>query len=194
MDIPQSIIDLVELDIKNKRRVWKPFMEKYNCQRIAEIGVFEGYNFNLMIEHNPEVAVGVDMWIDDGVASRNDCGRTQEKLNEMHDSVIEATKNKSFVKILRMYSDVAAKLFPDEYFDLIYVDADHSYEGCKKDLEAWWTKVKKGGFFTGDDYTNKRAKYTGVVFGVVQAVDEFAKARGLTVYTLPRHGWAILKG
>lgn len=192
MDTPQPITDLRELEIKNKRRVWKPFMEKYDCQKIAEIGVFEGYNFNLMIEHNPEMAVGVDMWIDDGVASRNDCGRSQEVLNAMHDMVLEATKDKPFVKILRMYSDVAAKTFPDEYFDLIYVDADHSYEGCKKDLEAWWPKLKKGGFFIGDDYTNKRAKYTGVVFGVVKAVDEFAKDKG-PVYELTRHGWAILK-
>lgn len=191
MDIPQPIIDLRELEIKNKRRVWKPFMEKYNCQRIAELGVFDGFNFNLMTEHSPEVAVAVDSWISDGNAARNDCGLTQQKLDEQYDNFKKSLK--PFTKLYREYTFEAVKRFPDEYFDLIYIDADHSYEGVKKDMEDWWPKLKKGGFFTGDDYTNKRAKYTGVVFGVVEAVNEFAKKRGLTVYNLTRHGWAILK-
>lgn len=191
--VPQWVEDLRAVEIKNKRRVWRYFMEKYNCQKIAEVGVFEGFNFNLMIEHSPEVAVGVDMWIDDGVVARNDCGYPQEILNGMYNSVLESIKDKPFARIMRMYTVDAAKFFPDEYFDLVYVDADHSYQGCKEDLEAWWPKVKKGGFFTGDDYTRNRAKYTGVVFGVIEAVQEFSTNVNLPVYELTRHGWAIQK-
>lgn len=191
MDTPFE--DLTNVEIKNKRRVWKPFMEKYNIQRIAEIGVFEGFNFGLMIEHKPEVAVGVDMWIDDGIIARNDCGYPQERLNAMHNAVMEQVKDKPFVKIMRMYTTEAAKFFPDEYFDLVYIDADHTYEGCKADLEAWYPKVKKGGFFTGDDYSRYRAKHTGVVFGVIEAVDEFAKKIGKEARELSQHGWMIIK-
>lgn len=193
MITPAWVEDLRGLEIKNKRRVWKDFMEKYGCQKIAELGVYEGVNFNLMINHNPEVAVGVDMWIDDGVISRNDCACSQERFNGMYNSVMESVKDKPFVKIMRMYTVDAAKFFPDEYFDLIYIDADHTYEGCKADLEAWWPKMKKGGFFTGDDYTKYRAKHTGVVFGVVEAVNDFSKKVNLPVYELPRHSWGIQK-
>jgi len=190
---PIWVEDLRNVEIRRKRRVWKPFMEKYNIQKIAEIGVFEGFNFSLMIEHNPEVAIGVDMWIDDGIIARNDCGYPQERLNGMYNSVMESIKDKPFAKIMRMYTVDAAKFFPDEYFYLIYIDADHTYEGCKADLEAWWPKMKPGGFFTGDDYSKYRAKYTGVVFGVVEAVNEFAKKVNLPVYELSQHGWGIEK-
>lgn len=193
MPTPLWVEDLRALEIRRKRRVWKPFMEKYNCQRIVELGVFEGFNFNLMIEHNPELAVGVDMWINDGVVARNDCGYPQERLNSMYQSVIDMTKDKPFVNIMRMYTHDAAKFFPDEYFDMMYIDADHTKEGCQKDMEDWYPKLKKGGFFTGDDYTRYRAKYTGVVFGVVEAVNEFAEKKGLAVYELTQHGWAMLK-
>lgn len=191
--MPEPIKDLLELEIKNKRRVWKPFMEKYNCQTICELGVFDGFNFMLMIEHNPKEAVAVDSWISDGNPARTDSGYPQEKLTEQFENFKKMTADKPFVKLYREYTFDAVKHFPDEYFDLIYIDADHTYEGCKKDMEDWWPKVKKGGFFTGDDYTRKRAKYTGVVFGVVEAVNEFGKTNNLTVHELTRHGWAIIK-
>ena len=38
-------------------------------------------------------------------------------------------------------------------FDFIYIDADHSYEACKLDLESYWPKLKQGGIMMGDDYT-----------------------------------------
>lgn len=37
--------------------------------------------------------------------------------------------------------------------DAILVDADHSYEGAKKDFEAWYPKIKKDGVFLFHDVT-----------------------------------------
>ena len=34
------------------------------------------------------------------------------------------------VKIYRLDSVEATNHFPDDFFDWIYIDADHSYEGC----------------------------------------------------------------
>lgn len=42
----------------------------------------------------------------------------------------------------------------NETFDELFVDADHSYESVKKDLENWECKVKKGGTICGHDYGN----------------------------------------
>lgn len=36
--------------------------------------------------------------------------------------------------------------------DYLYVDADHSYEGCMADLEMWWPHLRIGGLIAGDDY------------------------------------------
>lgn len=193
MGTPEAVQDLINLEIPKHRRIWKPFMEKYDCRIIGEVGVFRGENFHLMIEHNPDVAIAVDAWIDDGIIARNDSGLSQERLDEQYECFRASIMNKPFVKILREYTADAASKFPDDYFDLVYIDADHTYEGCLSDIESWFPKIKKGKFLTGDDFSNKVAPHTGIKFGVIKAVRRFSKTNNLTFYTLPRHGWAIIK-
>lgn len=196
MDTPQAVTDLRNLKIHphyRHRRVWKPFMEKYDCQVICELGVFEGKNFDLMIEHNPRLAVAVDAWKNDGVLSRNDSGYSQEILDKMYQDFAVKMLTKPFVKIFRDYTFNVAKLFSDEFFDLIYVDADHSYEGCLQDLNDWYPKVKKGGFLAGDDFRNLLAPRTLSKIKVVKAVTKFCRINNLKVYELPDYGWVIIK-
>lgn len=196
MDTPEAIKDLQSLQIHPKfrhRRIWKPFMQKYSCKKICELGVFEGKNFGLMIEHEPDLAVAIDAWANDGVVSRNDSGYTQDKLDQMYLDFKKQVQNKPFVQIYREYTFDAVKRFPDEYFDLVYVDADHSYEGCLKDMQDWYPKVKKGGFLTGDDYRNLLAPNTLSKIQVVKAVRKFCQLNNLQVYELPDYAWAIIK-
>ncbi len=40
----------------------------------------------------------------------------------------------------------------DQQIDLLFIDADHSYEGVRSDLEAWLPKVKPGGLVAMHDY------------------------------------------
>jgi len=62
--------------------------------------------------------------------------------------------------------------FDDESFDFIYVDADHSYEGVKLDIEMCVGKLKPGGILAFNDYARIVRPGLGV-FGVHQAVSEF---------------------
>lgn len=172
MDI---IKELRDLKITGHRRVWKPFMEKHNCRRIAEVGVFRGENFALMIEHNPEVAVAVDSW---SAETSNDAKLSQDRLDEQFECFRAMMMHKPFVQIKRGLTIEIAKEYPDDYFDLIYIDGDHSYDGCKKDIEAWWPKCNR--FFIGDDYNKP---------GVKKAVDE----KFNNVNELTRHGWCVIK-
>lgn len=194
MDIPESINDLQKLKFKNRKRIWKPFMEKYGCQVVCELGVREGENFELMIEHTPKEAVAVDSWIEDGVLSRNDIGLTPETLETQCHSFADRMASKPFVKIYREYTFDAVRYFPDEHFDLVYIDADHTYESCLRDIKEWFPKVKKGGFLLGDDYIHGIAPGgRGVVFKVIEAVNDFAKENNLKIFELPLWGWSIIK-
>lgn len=41
--------------------------------------------------------------------------------------------------------------FNKEYLDLVYIDGDHSYDGCKSDIVNYSPKIKKGGYLVMDD-------------------------------------------
>jgi predicted O-methyltransferase YrrM len=60
----------------------------------------------------------------------------------------------------------AVELFKDDSIDLIFIDADHIYEFVKKDIQSWYSKVKKGGILCGHDcelkYTDA-GKFTKVI-------------------------------
>ena len=53
----------------------------------------------------------------------------------------------------------------DSKIDYLHIDADHTYESVKKDLELYLPKVKNGGIIGGHDYTDNWVE-------VRQAVDE----------------------
>jgi hypothetical protein len=57
----------------------------------------------------------------------------------------------------------ASHIFDDNSVDFIFIDADHSYDGFKRDVLSWWNKCKIGGLFAGHD-----ADWPGVR----QAIDE----------------------
>jgi cephalosporin hydroxylase len=44
----------------------------------------------------------------------------------------------------------SASLF--DAVDYVFLDADHSVEGVRRDIAAWWPKVKAGGFMGGHDW------------------------------------------
>jgi len=72
-------------------------------------------------------------------------------------------------KVIRAFSEDVVQTYKDHYFDLVFIDADHSYEGCKLDILAWTPKVKPGGWISGHDYENY---LKDLKFGVTEAVNE----------------------
>lgn len=64
----------------------------------------------------------------------------------------------------------AAATFADNSLDFVFIDADHSYENVKQDINAWLPKVRLGGILAGHDYFQYD---TGIPHpGVQTAVDE----------------------
>jgi hypothetical protein len=75
-------------------------------------------------------------------------------------------------------------------FDWIYVDADHGYEAVVADIAAAKHRVKPGGLLVFNDFARIVRPGFGV-FGVHQAVCEFAAAEGWTAAFLSLHGEAL---
>jgi hypothetical protein len=195
MELNEQIKDLQAVAVRRKIRLWKPLMEKYGYDVICEIGVRDSRNFIPMIEHNPKLAVAIDPWRETGIPSQNDGAQSQEMLDVFYEDLKKVTADKPFVKIHRDFSFNVVKEYPDEFFDLIYIDADHTYDAVLKDLIDWYPKVRSGGLFSGDDYNNDRAKAVYVRFGVYDAVQKFVKDMHLEdrLFSFPRGGWGIIK-
>lgn len=43
-------------------------------------------------------------------------------------------------------------LWPSPHADLVFIDGDHSYEGCSGDIQAWLPNIKPGGIIAVHDY------------------------------------------
>lgn len=80
-------------------------------------------------------------------------------------------------KLLRMTFDEALDLFPDHYFDFMYLDgyAGNGFEGGQT-LRKWASKVKVGGIIAGDDYHDECALLKSIV-------DEIVEQNGLELMT-----------
>jgi hypothetical protein len=157
--------------------------------RGAEIGVFKGQLSALLLHGRPQMLLYlVDSWAPTQEQPRAyiDCGDFHallpaEKQERCYRETLTAVRFAlDRAVILRMNSVQAAARVDDGSLDFVFIDADHSYEGCRADIEAWTPKVKPGGYLCGHDYDHPIK--TG--FGVKRAVDE----------AVERHGWALVTG
>lgn len=107
-------------------------------QRLMEVGSFRGYTARFLAEHTAETAriVTVDRYPEHGEAYRN---------------------MPLAARIDRRVGETSAALFaadtPGSY-DLIFVDADHAYEGVRRDTELVLPLVAAGGYLVWHDYAN----------------------------------------
>ena len=71
------------------------------------------------------------------------------------------TRHWDNINLIQDYSFNQVNNFPDKYFDVIYMDADHSYDALKRDIEMYLPKCKK--VIGGHDYGNQHPDVVTVV-------------------------------
>ena len=64
---------------------------------------------------------------------------------------VAASGGKDIVRTLVMSSEDAARIMRDATFDMVFIDADHSYAATRRDIADWLPKVKPGGYLAGHD-------------------------------------------
>ena len=52
---------------------------------------------------------------------------------------------------MQLSSVEASTKFTDESLDVVFIDMCHLYDCVKEDLEAWYPKLKYGGYIAGHD-------------------------------------------
>ena len=156
---------------------------------VVEIGVERGdFSAAILKYTDPKKLYLIDCWehqSEDIYPANANLSDAEHQRNLEY--VKSRFKNDSRVEIIKAYSLEVSKLFEDKFFDWIYLDANHSYESIKKDLNAWYSKIKSGGLFVGHGYTS-HLLYSS--FGVVQALNEFMKMHKLEMMYLTNETFA----
>jgi hypothetical protein len=146
----------------------------------AEIGVYKGDNAEFILSIiQPKMLYLVDPWNNfldqdsNEIIGEVQYLETQQRLKEYGNK-----------RLIKKTSLEASKLFKDEEFNFVYIDADHSYDGVSQDLHLWYSKVKNGGILSGHDYHKD-------MLGVVMAVNEFCDEHKLKLMYALTDWWVV---
>ncbi len=106
----------------------------------------------------------------EGVTIGSDLNEVAAYLKEDKNILNQFINNTEPIKTKFKYiisdSAEASKFFKDSSVDVIFIDAGHSYESVKRDIEVWFDKMKDVSIMSGHDYSHSWP-------GVIKAVDEF---------------------
>lgn len=94
------------------------------------------------------------------------------------------------IRPVKLSSVDASVTYPDESLDFVFIDATHTYDALKEDINAWLPKIKHGGILAGHDYLH------GAEFGplLCEAVKELCPGH-YVVNNDPEHSpvWVYVK-
>ena len=154
---------------KASRDTIAEFCAEMNFNEGAEIGVRAGTFSKIFLDMNPNLHMRcIDSWLPYSRVG------TQERQDAYYQMCLEIlAPYKERVDIIKMSSQEALSVVPDDSLDFVYIDAMHDFDNVIMDLIGWNKKVKRGGIISGHDYYNF---YNG---GVITAVDAYVKAHNI---------------
>lgn len=116
----------------NRKYFLKHLIEKNNYTSMAEVGVRDGRTTFFLLDHCPELIIyGIDLSI---------AGFYNNDI-----------KNKYKDRLIPIQGDSSTMAVNIPKVNLVFIDGDHSYTGCSKDIVAYREKVLPGGIFAGHD-------------------------------------------
>ncbi|MDB3887358.1 class I SAM-dependent methyltransferase [bacterium] len=134
-----------------------------------EIGVLGGdWSQHLLDNTKPKELILADTFNSNDYPHKN---RFQKNNHEFYIKTKFETLGEQ-VKVMKGLSWDTLSVFPDHYFDWMYIDAAHDYESVKKDLAECIRVLKPNGYLVMNDYI-LYDHFTKEEYGVVQATNEF---------------------
>ncbi len=138
----------------DQRRVIIDLVRQNGWKRGAEIGVLKGKTLFSVLDACPELhMIGVDQW---KVLPLRDV-ENAETYSDFDMSAIELDVCRKMGRyngrclIFKGDSVSQAKRVEDGSLDFVFIDADHTEDGVRRDIEAWAPKVRSGGMILGHD-------------------------------------------
>ncbi len=144
---------------------WFPYTQLYSSMvkhfdsnsKFVEVGCWKGRSASFLAveinNSNKEIKLDcIDTW--KGSLNedyhQNDDSVKEDKLYELFLKNIEPVKH--IINPIRTTSVEGSKLYEDNSLDFVFIDACHTYDCVKEDIEHWLPKVKPNGFLCGHDF------------------------------------------
>lgn len=144
--------------------VYRNLVSNVKGGTIVELGVWKGKSISEILDicrENKNELIAVDLW----PASPDEDYYAEAYYKDIYQVFLhnlELLGHRDTVRIIREDTAHAATYFEDGSVDLVFIDADHSYEAVKRDLLAWIPKLRKGGVLLGHDYIWKEGVRTAL--------------------------------
>jgi len=154
------------------------FINYHDIRKIAEIGVEKGGMTRCILKLCPQIEEywAIDQWrvTNKSINGFRAVERDEEDWFELYQRVTKSMIKWKSLRVLRMTSLEAIKIFHDKYFDFVYIDAEHSYEAVTNDIIMWYPKVRVGGYLGGHDFNQIPVKEAvRDYFGNISKDDQF---------------------
>ncbi len=134
---------------RNRKHFLKHLILENNYTSMTEVGVRDGRTTFFLLDHIPQLTIyAVD--------------------NNISLFYNESIKQKYGSRLIPIEGDSSQVADKTPMVDLVFIDADHSYHGASKDIDAYKLKVKVNGLFSGHDID-----YPGVNRAVKEKVRHF---------------------
>ncbi len=146
----------LKLDIRgwhSDRPIFKRLLEATQPKNVFELGSWLGASVIHMADEAKKLGLktqfyAVDFWGDHAIQG------TVATYDQFCFNVKESGHGDCITPV-RLQTSSAAQQFRELglRFQLGYVDADHTYEGCLADMNNYYPLLEPGGILFGDDYT-----------------------------------------
>ncbi len=167
LDFP--VIDLERKHVENLRALpdRQALLEVLPKQGVvAEIGVNRGdFSESILAVTAPSRLILIDIW-----ASKRYHGGLYDLVRRRFAGQLASGQ----VEIIRALSFDGIGQCPDQSFDWVYLDTDHTYATTKRELALLAPKMKPDGIIAGHDYIIGNWN-DGHRYGVIEAVHEFCR-------------------
>lgn len=153
------------------------WLAAHNYQTAVEVGVCRGEFSRVLLSTWPGKLFMVDAWKYYDDPNYRDIANAPQGEHEANLQKAWQVQQQFAprAQIVRGDSFLVAQQFADGFFDVVYLDANHTYDHVKKELAIWAPKVKNGGALGGHDFLD--AELPDGSFGVKRAALEFFAGR-----------------
>lgn len=114
--------------------------------KVCEVGVADGDSALFLAQELNRLGKKFKLYMVDNM----DYGKYLQ-MKTIYQNIIKSGLGE-FIEVVPFGSLEASEMFNDGYLDFCYIDSSHTYEETKKEIRAWYPKVKDEYILAGHDY------------------------------------------